>query len=242
MVVGDDVALRKDLLKYFHSSPDGGHSGMDATSRRIGAMVYWKGMKKATRAFVRECETCQKCKPNLSAYPGLLQPLPMPDRVWSGISMDFIKGLPKSEGKDVILVVVDRLSKYSHFLTLNHPFTALQVAQVYLGNVYKLHGPPVSIVSDRDKKFLSRFWSELFRLMGTELKMSSAYHLQTDAQTEVTNRSLETYLRCMVGERPRDWVKWIPLAEWWYNTSFHSAIQTTPYEAVYRQPAPVHLP
>ena len=156
--------------------------------------------------------------------------------------MDFIEGLPKSGGKDVVMVVVDRLSKYGHFISLSHPFTALQVAQAYLDNVYKLHGTPTSIVSDRDKIFLSKFWSELFRLLGTELKMSSAYHPQSNGQTEVVNRSLEMYLRCMAGERPRDWARWIPLAEWWYNTTFHSATQTTPYEIVYGQPAPVHLP
>ena len=170
-------------------------------------------MKKAVRKFVRECQICQKNKPDLSAFPGLLQPLPIPERVWSDVSIDFIEGLPKSEGKEVIMVVVDRLSKYAHFVPLAHPFSALQVAQAYLDNIYKLHGTPTSIVSDRDKIFLSRFWSELFRLLGTQLKMSSAYHPQTDGQTEVVNRSLETYLRCMTGERPRDWSKWLALAE-----------------------------
>ena len=117
-----------------------------------------------------------KVQPNLSAYPGLLQPLPIPERVWSDVSIDFIEGLPKSEGKKVIMVVVDRLSKYAHFIMLAHPFTALQVAQVYLDNVYKLHGTLNSIVYDRDKVFISRFWNELFKLLGTELKMSSSYH------------------------------------------------------------------
>ena len=242
LVIGDDQELRQDLLKYFHSSPEGGHSSMDATARRIGAVVYWKGMKKATREFVRACTICQRYKPDLAAYPGLLQPLPIPNRVWSDVSLDFIEGLPKLEGKDVILVVVDRMSKYAHFLTLAHPFTALHVAQVYLDQIYKLHGLLQTIVSDRDRIFLSRFWTELFKLIGIELKMSSSYHPQTDGQTEVVNRSLETYLRCMAGERPKDWCKWIPLAEWWYNTTFHSATQTTPYEVVYGQPAPVYLP
>ena len=111
------------------------------------------------------------------------------------------------------MVVVDRLSKYAHFITLAHPFTALQVAQVYLDNVYKLHETPNSIVSDRDKTFISRFWSELFKLLGIELKMSSSYHQQIDGQIEVVNRSLETYLRCMTGERPKDWAHLIPLTE-----------------------------
>ena len=242
LMVGVDSKLRKELIQHFHASAEGGHSGMDGTIKRLSAVVFWKGLRKAVRQFVRECEVCQRCKPDLAASPGLLQPLPIPERIWSDISMDFVEGLPKSGGKEVVFVVVDRLSKYAHFIALSHPFTALSVAQAFLDNVYKLHGIPATIVSDRDRIFLSKFWQELFRLLGTELRMSSAYHPQTDGQTEVVNKCLETYLRCMIGERPKDWGKWLPLAEWWYNTHYHTAIHTTPYQAVYGQPVPVHIP
>ena len=145
-------------------------------------------------------------KADLSAPGGLLQPLPIPGAVWVDISLDFIEGLPKSRGMDTILVVVDRLSKYAHFLPLSHPFTAVIVAQLYFDNIFKLHGVPKTIISDRDKIFLSQFWQEFFRLQHVALHMSTAYHPQSDGQTEVVNRSLEGYLRCMTGEKPYDWV------------------------------------
>ncbi|GJY31597.1 reverse transcriptase [Tanacetum coccineum] len=154
-------------------------------------------------------------KPDLSVYPGLIQPLPIPERIWKEVFMDFIEKLPTSHGKSVIVVVVDRLSKYAHFISLAHPFTASQVAQDFLDQVYKLHGLPKSIVSDRDKVFLSNFWKALFDELKVKLKLSTAYHPQTDGQTKVVNRSLGCYLRSMCGEKPKEWVKWLPLAEFY---------------------------
>ncbi|GKA24847.1 transposon ty3-I gag-pol polyprotein [Tanacetum coccineum] len=183
-----------------------------------------------------------KCKPDLAAYPGLLQPLPIPKNIWTSISMDFIEGLPKLQGKNVIFVVVDRLSKYAHFIALSHPFTAHKVAEAFLDNVYKLHGMPESIVSDRDKVFLSNFWSELFKLLQVLLLKSTYYHPQTDGQTEVVNICLEGYLRCMIGEHPKEWARWLSLAELWYNSNFYTSIQTTPFESVYGIPPPIHVP
>ena len=138
--------------------------------------------------------------------------------------------------------MVDRLSKYAHFLPLSHRFTAAGVTQVYVEHIYKLHGLPRTIVSDRDMVFLSRFWTKLFSLQRVALHMSTSYNPQTDGQTEVVNRCLETFLRCMTGERPTEWVLWLPLVEWRCNSNRHSTIGTTPYEVVYGQPPSLHVP
>lgn len=222
--------------------PQGGHSGRDNTAARIKSLFFWKGMTREIQAYVRECTTCQRSKPDQAAYPSLLQPLPIPNHIWESISMDFIEGLPKPLGKQVIFVVVDRLSKSAHFMSRAHPYTASDVAQLFMDSVFKLHGMPSSITSDRDPIFLSQVWTDLFVLQGVTLNRSSAYHPQTEGQTEIVNKALETYLRCMCGEKPSDWAQWLSLAEWWYNTNYHSSIHTTPYEVVYRQPPPLYLP
>lgn len=241
LVVGLNSELRQKLLSWAHASPVAGHSGREATLHRIKSMFYWKGVNKDVFSFVRRCVVCQACKYDNAAYPGLLQLLQIPTEIWRDISMDFIEGLPRSMGKDVIFVVVDRMSKYAHLMTLAHPFLALEVAQSYLDYVFKLHGLPNSIVSDRDSVFLSNFWQALFSVHGVELNLSFSYHPQTDGQTEVLNRCLEAYLRCMSSQEPKVWCKWLPTAKWWYNTTYHSSIHMTPFEAVYGQPPPIHL-
>ncbi|CAH9120068.1 unnamed protein product [Cuscuta epithymum] len=233
LVIGSNTELRHTIYKELHASAVGGHSGIQGTYMRIKRVFYWPRMKNNIILWIKECEVCAKTKPDGVPYPGLLQPLPIPDQAWSHISMDFIEGLPKSQGKDVILVVVDRLTKYGHFLPLSHPYTAHTVAKMFLDNVYKLHGQPIDILSDRDAVFLSGFWKELFKLMGTHLSYTSAYHPQTDGQTERLNQCLEAYLRAMTHQNPRQWVQWLSLAEYWYNTNYHSSTKTTPFEALY---------
>lgn len=195
-------------------------------------------MKTAVKEFVLSCSICQQSKYDRSKPPGLLQPLPMSDSAWQVIYLDFIEGLPMSSTFNCILVVVDLLTKYGHFIPLRHPFTASSVAKSFFHTFYRLHGLPGSIITDRDHIFTSHFWTELFKLADVKLCRSMAYHPQSDGQTEGLNQCLETYLRCYVHACPHQWSQWLSSSEFWYNTYTcpHSAIGRTHFEALYGYP------
>lgn len=189
-------------MNALHASQLEGHSGIQASYARAKTMFYWPGIKRDIKWAILECDVCRRCKRENVPYPGLLQPLPEPNYSWSHITMDFIEGLPKSEEREVILVVIDRFTKYAHFVGLSHPFTAITVARVFMDHIHKLHGLPQEIVSDRYKIFISQFWKEMMRILGIQLNLSTAYQPQTDGQSEKLNQTLEMYLRCMVFQRP----------------------------------------
>jgi hypothetical protein len=231
-------SLKKKILIELHESPIGGHSGFLKTYHRVKKDFFWEGLKGDVQQFVAECLVCQQNKGETIKTPGLLQPLAIPSQRWEEVSMDFITGLPRSNGKNVIMAVVDRLTKYAHFIALSHPFIASTVAKAFLENIQKLHGIPKVIVSDRDPIFTSHFWTDLFKCLGTQLAHSSSYHPQSDGQTEVVNKCLEGYLRCFTSDKQSHWVEWLPLAEWWYNTSFHSSSKMSPFMALYGYPPP----
>jgi hypothetical protein len=178
--IGANTALQTKLISAFHQSAVGGHSGVTATYHRVKKLFSWTGLKTAVDDFVRQCQVCQQAKHENTKPAGKLQPLPVPLLPWDDISMDFVEGLPKSDGFEVIMVVVDRLTKFAHFVPLKHPFTAANVAQALWDNVIKLHGVPLSIVSDRDRIFTSAVWRHLLTTTGTKLLYSTTYHPQTD--------------------------------------------------------------
>jgi hypothetical protein len=167
---------QNSILQALHFSPVGGHSGIQVTYIRIKNLFAWPGLKKMVQSFVANCLICQQAKTERVKYLGLLQPLPVPDYAWKVVTLDFIEGLPISKHFNCILVIVDKFSKYAHFIPLSHPFTALKVAHIYIENVFKLHGLPQVLISYRDKIFTSTLWQELFRLSGTDLRLSSGYH------------------------------------------------------------------
>lgn len=236
LVIPADPTLRKLLLQEFHASTTGGHAGIARTFHRLSTNFYWQSMRSAVKDFVSRCQVCQQMKDTQLKPAGLLQPLRVPTAIFEEISMDFITGLPPSHGRTAILVIVDRLSKYGHFVALPPSFTSQKVAALFVQEYIKLHGFPTKIITDRDPFFLSDFWIEINRLQGTHLVKSSAYHPQTDGQTEALIKCLKMYLRFFTADSPADWFKLLPWAELWYNTAYQSSSQMTPFEVFYGRP------
>jgi hypothetical protein len=219
-----------------------GHEGVQKTLQHLHTSFSTPGDNKLVREFIHGCSMCQ-CNKTEHLHPaGLLQPLVVPSSVWSDITMDFIEGFPKVGGKSVILTVVDQFSKFAHFIPLGYPYSTASVGKAFFDNIMHLHGFPLSIVSDRNPVFTSHIWTELFHLSGTRLCVSSAFHPQTDGQSEVTNKIITIYLRCLASDHPRSWLRWLPWAEFCYNTSLQSALKMTPFKVVYGRSPPTLIP
>jgi hypothetical protein len=227
--------LLSELLATVH---DEGHEGVQRTLHRIRRDFHAPNLRALVQEYVRACATCQRYKSEHLQSAGLLLPLPVPSIVWADIGIDFIEALPRVGGRSVILTVVDRFSKYCHFIPLSHPYSAESVAQAFFSDIVRLHGLPQSIVSDRDTVFTSLFWQELMRLTGIKLHMKTAFHPQSDGQTEAANKVIVMYLRCITGDRPLQWLRWLPWAEYVYNTAYQSALRTTPFKIVYGRDPP----
>jgi len=191
-------------------------------------------MKTDVADYVASCLVCRKAKIEHQRPGGTLEPLETPQWKWDNISMDFVTHLPRSvRGHDSIWVIVDRLAKCAHFLPINQKMSLDKLAELYVREIVRLHGMPESIISDKDPRFTSRFWQSLQNTLGTQLKMSSVYHPQTDGQSKRTIQSLEDLLRTCVLDHLGTWSDVLPLVEFTYNNSYHSSIGMAPYEALY---------
>jgi hypothetical protein len=234
LVIPADDKLKSAIIAECHDPPSKGHPGIARTAEHLLRHYWWPGLARDVKNFVLKCSDCQRNKSRTVKPGGLLQPMPIPESKWESVGMDFIVGLPCTEaGFDSILVVIDRLSKMVHLIPTTSTVTAAEVAKLFVENIVKLHGVPKSIVSDRDKNFTSIFWQTVCQLWGIKQRMSTAFHPQTDGQTERVNRVLEEYLRSYVNPMQDDWDRYLPMAEFAFNDSYHSSTGTTPFYMTY---------
>jgi hypothetical protein len=221
--------LRLKVISMFHDPTFVGHPGREKTYEQVRRHFWWRNMEAEVRAYVKSCATCQRVKPTSHAPYGLLQPLPTPKRPWSHVSLDLITDLPMSDGYDSIVVFVDLLTKQAFFVPTNKTVNATQLAGILLSTVFRHRGLPRVLVSDRDPRFVSDMWNSLFTKLGTKLNISTAYHPQTDGQTERTNRTLEQLLRCYVHPLHDDWVQYLSIVEFAYNSNVSASTKHSPF-------------
>ncbi|KAJ0770506.1 putative nucleotidyltransferase, Ribonuclease H [Helianthus annuus] len=226
--------LRVLLMDEAHKSRYSIHPGSDKMYKDLRTRYWWPGMKKDIALYVSKCLTCLKVKAEHQHPSCLLEQPEIPVWKWENIAMDLITKLPRTKkGHDTIWVVVDRLTKSAHFLPIREDFSAERLAKIYVDEIVSRHGVPLNIISDRDDRFSSRFWRTMQSAMGTQLNLSTAYHPQTDSQTERTIQTLEDMLRACVIDFGGSWDSHLPLIEFSYNNSYHSSINMAPFEALY---------
>ncbi|GJW13873.1 reverse transcriptase domain-containing protein [Tanacetum coccineum] len=230
-LIGD---VRRIVMDEAHKSKYSVHPGADKMYYGIRDRYWWPGMKKDIPTYVSKCLTCSKVKAEHQRPSGLLQQPEIPEWKWDKITMDFITKLPRSKsGHDAIWVIVDRLTKSAHFLAIREDYSTEKLAKIYVDEIVERHEVPVSIILDRDGRFTSRCWQTVQKALGTRLDMSTAYHPQTDGQSERTIQTLEDMLRACVIDFGGSWDVHLPLAEFSYNNSYHSSIRCAPFEALY---------
>jgi len=226
--------LIQKILQEAHSGYFSIHPGSTKMYNDLKKMYWWNGMKRDISEFVSKCLICQQVKAEHQVPSGLLQPIMVPEWKWDRITMDFVSGLPLTPGKkDAIWVIVDRLTKSAHFIPVRTDYSLNKLAELYIREIVRLHGIPLSIISDRDPRFTSRFWQKLQDALGTKLNFSTAFHPQTDGQSERIIQILEDMLRCCVLEFQGSWERYLPLVEFAYNNSYQTSLKMAPYEALY---------
>ena len=223
--------LHQRILALCHDLKLAGHPGRWKTLELASWNYWWPQMSRYIGKYVSTCDMCLRTKFTRQLPSGELHPLPILDTPWDTASVNFIVELPGSNGKDAIMVVVDSVTKHSHFVSTITTLTATGTAQLYLQHVWKHHRLPRRVVSDRGPQFVAEFTKELYRLLGIKLAATTAYRPQGDGQTaERVNQELEQYLRLFVNQRQNDWDDLLPLAEFQYNNHVHTATQNVPFQ------------
>jgi hypothetical protein len=230
IVIPNVKSLQQRIMREHHASPLAGHTGRDRTIELIERQYWWPSLKRDVADFVARCDACQRNKARSGKLPGLLNPLPIPDAPWQHVTMDFITGLkPTKNGYDSICVFVDRLTKMVHIVPTTKTITAEGTAFLLFNNVVKLHGEPETLITDRQSVFAGTFLPHYARLLGTQTRLTTAYHPQTDGQTERMNRVLEDMLRTFVSPMCDDWDDLLPACEFAMNNAYNASIGNTPF-------------
>src|SRR6202048_2221341 len=230
-----DQKLREDIIRMHHDLPHIGHPGIHRTEELITRNYWWPYISKDVKAYVTGCETCQRTKADRQKRRAPLRPNAVPERPWEVITWDIIGPLPLSKGYNGILVIVDRFTKRMLAEPINMDLTSEGAARIMRDWVFRDHGLPRKVISDRGPQFVSGFMKELYQLLGIEGNLSTAYHPQTDGQTERVNQEIEQYLRIFVNHHQDDWAEWVPLAEFSYNDKQNSSTGCSPFFLEYGQ-------
>ena len=223
-------SVRGQVLRWGHSSQFACHPGASRTSHFIRQRFWWPTLESDIREFVAACEVCARSKTSHRPPAGLLRPLPIPGRLWSHVALDFVTGLPTSQGNNTILTIVDRFSKMVHFTALPKLPSAAETADLLVSQVVQLHGIPQDIVSDRGPQFTSRVWQAFCRGIGATVSLSSGYHPQTNGQAERANQVLEATLGCVTTSNPASWSQHLPWVEYSLNSMVSSATGLSPFQ------------
>ena len=231
--VPKDVDLRRRVVALHHDTLPAGHPGRWKTYELVSRNYWWPGMSTFIEKYVTGCDTCSQTKNRTHQPFGPLKPNTVPTAPWQIISCDLITQLPKSAEFDAILVVVDRLTKQAHFLPTTSEVDAAGIADLFISAIWKLHGTPKEVISDRGPQFAAKFLKHVFSRLGIKSSLSTAYHPQSDGQTERVNQELEQYLRAFVNYRQTNWAALLPMAEFTHNSRAHSATRVSPFQLVY---------
>ncbi|MBW0471886.1 hypothetical protein O181_011601 [Austropuccinia psidii MF-1] len=233
VVVPNDPTIQLSILQKCHNSPLAGHPGQEKTLKIVKRDLHWSSMTQFIKDYVSSCQQCSRNKNIHHKKFGLLKPLPIPNGPWICLSMDFITQLPLSNSFDSILIIVDRFSKMAVFIPTMSLITSMDLAHLFIKNIFSKHGLPSRIVSDRGSIFVSSFWTNLCQQLKISRDLSTAYQQETDGQTERVKQILEQCLRMYVTYHQDDWNTWIPLAEFAYKNSDHSSTKQSPFFTIY---------